>query len=204
MHPSALFNLKTSTTKHRIKVLKKAAKQSTRYPFIAEHRGGPLKKEQHRQLMHWARECILHALPLFEEKLDRRLEYALRVAKTWEEGGASVGDARNAAFGAINVANGLTNPTSIAIARGIGHAVATAHMADHAPGAAEYVLKALAIEGKPMDVERAWQNETLPPEIRELVLSSREKKQKFWKSHIHRTLKKIKIQGGGSKIFPLA
>ena len=67
----------------------------------------------------------------------------------------------------------------IAIARGIGHTVATAHMADHAPGAAEYVLKALAIEGKPMNAEREWQNNALPPEIRELVLVSREKKSKF-------------------------
>lgn len=79
----------------------------------------------------------------------------------------------------------------IAIARGIGHAVATAHMADHAPGAAEYVLKALAIEGKQMDTERKWQNEALPPEIRELVLSSREKKRGFWERHIQNTLKRI-------------
>lgn len=118
---------------HRIEALKKVAQLSSRYPFIAEHRGGPLKKEQHRQLMHWARECILHALPSFGEKLDRRLEHALDVARVWEEGGASVGDARNAAFGAIKVANESTDPVSIAIARGIGHAVATAHMADHAP-----------------------------------------------------------------------
>lgn len=82
----------------------------------------------------------------------------------------------------------------IAIARGIGHAVATAHMADHAPGAAEYVLKALAIEGKPMDTEREWQDSALPPEIRELVLSSREKKRKFWESHIQNTLKRIKAE----------
>lgn len=93
------------TTEHRIEALKRVAQQSTRYPFITEHRGGPLKKEQHRQLMHWARECILHALPLFGEKLDERLEHTLAVAKTWEEGEASVGDARNAAFGAIRVAN---------------------------------------------------------------------------------------------------
>lgn len=93
------------TAEHRMEALQKAAQQSTRYPFIAEHRGGPLSKEQHRQLMHWARECILHTLPFFGEKLDERLEHALTVAKAWEEGGASVGDARNAAFGAIKVAN---------------------------------------------------------------------------------------------------
>ncbi|MDD5376826.1 MAG: hypothetical protein PHH16_01785 [Candidatus Gracilibacteria bacterium] len=183
--------MKSSTTDHRIEALRETAQQSARYPFRTEHRGGPLKPEQHRQLIHWARACILHVLPFFDRVLDERLKHALDVARAWEEGKTSVGDARQAAFGAIRVANEWTDPAAIAIARGIGHMVATAHMADHAPGAAEYMLKALAIEGKPMDTERVWQNEALPPEIRELVLSSREKKRKFWESHICRTLKKI-------------
>jgi hypothetical protein len=181
---------KQSTTKHNSKDPEKDAKQSSRYPFIAEHRGGPLKKEQHRQLIHWARKCIMRVLPLLGEKTDDRLEHALKVAKAWEEGNASVGDARNAAFGAIDVANEFTNPTSIAIARGVGHAVATAHMADHAQGAAEYALKALSSEGKPIDAERKWQDKQLPQEIKELVLSSRKKKSKFWNQHIQKTRKK--------------
>ena len=51
--------------------------------FIAEHRGWPLKKEQHRQLIKWACDCAENVLPLFGEKLDERLKNALLIAKEW-------------------------------------------------------------------------------------------------------------------------
>ncbi len=57
--------------------------------FIAEHRGGALKKEQHRQLIKWACDCAENVLPLFEE-IDERLKNAIVVAKEWEKGNASV------------------------------------------------------------------------------------------------------------------
>ena len=117
---------KQDKTQKQLEALKKAAKQSSRYSFIAEHRGGPLKKEQHRQLIHWAQNCIMHVLPLLGEEVDERLKDALEVAKAWEKGDASVGEARKAALGAIDVANESTDPVLIAIARGVGHAVATA------------------------------------------------------------------------------
>lgn len=156
--------------------------------FIAEHRGWPLKKEQHCQLIKWACDCVFHVLQLFGENIDERLLYALNVAKEWEKGNASVGDARNAAFGAIAVANESKNPTSNAVARAVGHAVATAHMPDHAPWAAEYALKAIASEGKSFDEERKWQDEKLPPEIMELVLSSRNNKNKFWQASFQKSM----------------
>ena len=84
--------------------------------FVAEHRGGPLRKEQQRQLITWASNCEEHVVPLFDGKLDNRLKNALLVAKEWEQGTASVGDARNAAFGIIALAKEVTNPTSLAIA----------------------------------------------------------------------------------------
>jgi hypothetical protein len=145
--------------------------------FIAEHRGGPLKKEQHRQLIVWACDCAEHVLPLFGEEIDERLKNAIRVAKEWEKGNASVGDARKASLGAIAVANESKSPVSIAVARCIGHAVATAHMADHSLRAALYALKAVKnISDKSVDAERKWQNEQLSSEIMELVLSTRGKK----------------------------
>ena len=143
--------------------------------FIRDHRGGPLKKEQHYQLIKWACECSMHVLYL-GEKIDERLKNALDVAHTWEDGNASVGDARNASLGAIAVARESSNPTAIAVARSVGHAVATAHMADHSLGAAWYALKAVKNSGKSVDAERKWQNEQLPPEIEELVLTAREAK----------------------------
>ena len=149
--------------------------------FIAEHRGGPLKKEQHYQLMTWACDCAEHVLSLFGEKVDERLINALNVAKDWRSGNASVGAARTASVGAHTVAREASNPIAIAIARSVGHAVATAHMADHSLGAALYALKAVKYAGRSIEVEREWQNEQLPPEIRDLVLSSRTNKEKVFR-----------------------
>ncbi|HMF31968.1 MAG TPA: hypothetical protein VKK79_11160 [Candidatus Lokiarchaeia archaeon] len=141
--------------------------------FIAEHRGGHLKKEQHYQLIKWAFDCAEHVLHLFGENIDERLINALTVAKAWTQGNASVGDARKASVGAHAVARESSTPIAIAVARSVGHAVATAHMADHSLGAALYALKAVKNAGKPIDAERKWQDEQLPPEIKELVLSAR-------------------------------
>ena len=144
--------------------------------FVADHRGGPLTKEQHHLLMQWACSCAQHVLPLFGEPIDERITNALKVAKAWKQGRASVGDARKAAVDAHASARESSNPIAVAVARSIGQAVATAHMADHSLGAAWYALKAVKSAGKSVDVERKWQDDQLPSEIRELVLTARERK----------------------------
>ena len=144
--------------------------------FIAEHRGGLLKKEQHYQLMQWAIDCAEHVLPLFGKPIDNRLVNALNVANAWKEGKAPVGDARKAAVESHAVARESKNPVSIAVARAVGHAVATAHMADHSLGPAYYALKAVKSAGKSVEEERKWQDKQLPLEIKELVLTSRKNK----------------------------
>jgi len=149
--------------------------------FIVEHRGGPLKKEQHRQLMQWACECAENVLSLFVEEIDTRLKIALTVAKEWIKGNASVGDSREASLEAHAVARESLNPTSIAVAHSVGHAVATAHMADHSLGAALYALKAVKSAGKSIEVEKKWQNDQLPVEIMDLVLTARPAKEKALK-----------------------
>jgi hypothetical protein len=149
--------------------------------FIAEHRGGPLKKKQHRQLINWACACAEHVLPLFGEKIDERLIHALIIAREWEKGTASVGDAMKASLDAHAVARESSDPVAIVVARAVGHSVATAHMADHSLGPALYALKAVKKAGKSVDQERKWQNEQLQSEIRELVLSARIEKEKHLK-----------------------
>ena len=144
--------------------------------FIAEHRGGPLKKEQHRQLIKWACACAEHVLPLIGEKTDHRITYAMFIAQEWEKGNASTGDAMKASRNAHAAARESAEPVTTAIARAAGHTVATAHMADHSLGSALYALKAVKNAGKSVDAERKWQNEQLPPEIKELVLTSRGEK----------------------------
>ncbi len=143
--------------------------------FVAEHRGGPLTKDQHKQLILWACKCVEHVLPLISKKVDKRLTHAIKIAKEWTKEIASVGDARNASLDAIAVANELTNPIEIAVARSVGHAVATAHMADHSLRAAEYALKAIKLAGKSIDLERKFQDKHLSRLITELVLSARNK-----------------------------
>ena len=106
------------------------------------------------------------------------MKNVLDVAKEWVQGNASVGAARKASLDAIAVANESSNATAIAVARCVGHAVATAHMADHSLGAALYALKAVKNAGKSVDTERKWQNEQLPSEIMELVLTAISKKEK--------------------------
>jgi hypothetical protein len=141
--------------------------------FVAEHRGGPLKKQQHYQLAQWACECAQHVLHLIGERIDARLQHALDVAEQWKQGNASVGDARKASVDAIRVAKESSNTTATAVSRAIGHAVATAHMADHSLGAAWYALKAVKDAGESTEQERQWQDERLPSQIKNLVLSAR-------------------------------
>ena len=141
--------------------------------FIAEHRGGPLKKEQHYQLMTWACDCAEHVLPLFGKTIDDRLKNALLIGRKWASGNASTGEAMKSSLSAHAVARESSDPTAIAVARSAGQAVATAHMADHALGAAWYALKAVNHAGMSVEAERRWQDEHLPPEIKDLVLTAR-------------------------------
>lgn len=149
--------------------------------FIAEHRGGPLKKVHHRQLMTWALNCTEHVLPLFSGEIDERLKNALFIAREWEKGNTTVGNAIKASTEAHAVARECSEAVSVAIARAVGHCVATAHMADHSLGSALYALKAVKSAGKQVDVERKWQNKLLPSEILEFVLSARIEKEKHFK-----------------------
>ncbi len=89
-----------------------------------------------------------------------------------KKGKASVGEAQKAAWGAHTVAREASSPVEVAVARAVGHAVATAHMADHSLGPAYYALKAVKAAGKSTERERKWQDEHIPSEVRELVLGA--------------------------------
>jgi hypothetical protein len=142
--------------------------------FITQHRGGPLTKEQHQELMAWAIECAEHVLPLYGAQVDSRLIIALKVADEWRLGRASVGDARKAAVAAHDVARSAPDPAAVAVARAVGHAVATAHMADHSLGPIVYGLKAMKAAGGSVESEWQWQKAHIPKDVKELVLSALE------------------------------
>ncbi len=150
------------------------SKQSDRYPFIAEHRGGPLTKEHHQKLIKWARECSEHVLYLIDKQIDERLLYALDVAKEWENHQVPTGIAMKASVGAHAVARQSEDPVYKAVARSIGQTVATAHMADHSLGGAFYALKAIKSANGDIEKEREWQIrklQELPLEISEIILN---------------------------------
>lgn len=90
------------------------------------------------------------------QKGEARLKNALSVVKEGVKGNVSVGGARDASLRAHEVAREYSNPTSITVARSIGHAVATAHMSDYSIGTVIYALKAVCSARKPTDLERKW------------------------------------------------
>ncbi len=141
--------------------------------FIAEHRGGMLSKEQHRQLVNWACKCAEHVLKLSGDKTDKQLIQAIQTAKKWETGDATVGDARNASQMVLGIAREKTNSVKISVARSVSHAVATIHMADHSIQAAEYALKSVRDAGESVENELKWQNNKLTSEIKDLIISVR-------------------------------
>lgn len=140
--------------------------------FVAAHRGGVLSKDHHHQLMKWAADCAEHVLPLIGEQPDHRLLESLQTARAWARAEIPVGNAQKAAWQSHAVAREAKNPASIAVARAVGQAVATAHMADHSLGAVLYALKAVKAVGKSIEAEKTWQINQVPFEIKELVLSA--------------------------------
>jgi hypothetical protein len=151
--------------------------------FVAEHRGGPLKMEQHRQLMLWACHCVEHVLESCDLSSEKRVLLALGIGKAWVIGQASVGDARKASVDMLALARALTNPVQIALVRATGHAVATAHMADHSMGAALYALKSVNCARKSIKEEWEWQMDKLPLEVKDFVPEVMSQKARSFKMH---------------------
>ncbi|MBN2852080.1 MAG: hypothetical protein JXQ23_05020 [Clostridia bacterium] len=152
--------------------------------FVAIHRGGLLTAEQHIQLMRWARECSLHSIPLMNGPIDSRLVYALETAKDWENKKVKTGIAMKASVNAHQAARECKDSVTQAVSRSIGHAVATAHMADHALGAALYALKAVNQAGLSVEAEKLWQIEQLEhmdKNLAELVKTTLATKSKSFK-----------------------
>ncbi|MDB6059447.1 MAG: hypothetical protein JWO95_3291 [Verrucomicrobiales bacterium] len=142
--------------------------------FVAEHRGGLLPMRDHRLLTRWAADCAEHILEaVWTNEKDRRPFQAVEQARAWSRGENRVGDCQKAAVAAHAAARACKDPAAIAAARCAGHAVATAHMADHCFGVG-YALRAAGLAGMDVEKERAWQKKHLPRQIRNLVLSGEE------------------------------
>lgn len=145
--------------------------------FVAAHRGGPLVLADHRLLAAWAADCAEHLLPLFKLHCsDNRPQEAVEIARAWVRGEVKTGVAQKAAVAAHAAARETTDKAAAAVARAAGHAVATAHFADHCLGPVIYGAKAMIAAGRSADDERAWQLARLPEEVRALVISALEQR----------------------------
>ncbi|MCA9235899.1 MAG: hypothetical protein KDA44_10540 [Planctomycetales bacterium] len=138
--------------------------------FVAAHRGGPLDRESHTLLAHWAADCAERVLPLFvRHSVDDRPQRALDIARMWARGDVETGVAMKASAAAHAAAREATDKAAIAAARSAGHAVATAHFADHCMGALLYAMKALEASGEDARAALDRQLASLPLHLRNIV-----------------------------------
>lgn len=156
--------------------------------FVTIRRGGTLDDLHHRLLAAWAADCAEHVLDYFSAQHpdDDRPRRAIDQARAWACSEISMTQAREAAYAAHDAAKAATGAAR-EVARAAGHAVATAHMADHELGAAAYAIRAVRAAA-PADTrdeagrrECHWQQAQLPEAIRALVLSDQQlRNRKFW------------------------
>lgn len=156
--------------------------------FVTIRRGGTLKDDDHHLLALWAADCAEHVLRYFIEQNpnDDRPHFAIQQARAWAHGKITMTKARVAAYAAHAAARASTDAAHEA-ARAAGHAVATAHMADHELGAAAYAIRAVRaaspenLRNEVGKAECQWQREILPEAIRDLVISDQaNRNKKLW------------------------
>ena len=131
--------------------------------FIAAHRGGPLDLASHRFLATWAADCAERVLPFFQQNSDDMPPLqAIEIARQWAKGEVKTGVAMKASVAAHAAARLVADKAAIAAARAAGHAVATAHFADHCMGGLLYAMKALEAMGQGAESELHIQLAKLP------------------------------------------
>ena len=132
-------------------------------------------KEDQMLMAAWAADCAERVLPLFEKASpgDCRPRRAIEVCREWARTGVfRMADIRGASLAAHAAARDAEEGGADRFAaRAVGQAVATAHVPQHAYGAAWYALKAVAA-ANPADVtlEREWQAARLPEGLREEIM----------------------------------
>lgn len=127
----------------------------------------------------WAADCAERVLPLFEEAYpeDDRPRGAIEACRAWVRTGVfTMAGIRGASLAAHAAArDAKENDAACFAARAAGQAVATAHVPQHAYGAAYYALKAVAAAdpanaGVNVAAEREWQAGRLHEGLREEIM----------------------------------
>ena len=145
--------------------------------LITIRRGGMLSDADHQLLALWAAQCAEHVLHLFEaeESSDTRPRNAIDAARVWARGEMKMMDARARGGHAMGAARPLRGAARFA-AYAAGQAACVAHVPEHDLGAAAYAIKAVqTADSSNIDdegLERVWQRDQLPEQIRALVLGA--------------------------------
>ena len=137
--------------------------------------------QDQRSLANCAAACAERVLPYFEKAYpkDDRPRKAIEACRTWVRADAfKMADVRRASLAAHASAREAKGDNAACFAaRAAGQAVATAHVPQHAFGAAYYALKAIAAahpansEVK-IAKERNWQSRRLPRNLRQEFLKT--------------------------------
>ncbi len=137
-------------------------------------------REDQRLLATWAAECAERVLPLFEKAHpnDDRPRRAIDACRAWVRTGVfKMAEIRGASLAAHAAArDAKENALACFAARAAGQAVATAHVPQHAYGAAYYALKAIAAADpanaeETCTAERRRQARRLREHLREEIMS---------------------------------
>jgi hypothetical protein len=143
--------------------------------LITVRRGGLLSEADHQLLGLWAAQCAEHVLELFEaeQPSDTRPRDAIDAARAWARGEMKMMEARARGGHAMGAARPLRGAARFA-AYAAGQAACVGHVAEHDLGAAAYAIKAVQT-ADPSNInarrlERDWQRDQLPEQIRALVL----------------------------------
>jgi len=127
----------------------------------------------------WAADCAERVLPFFEAACpeDDRPRSAIEACRGWVRTGVfRMAEIRGASLGAHAAARDAEEGSAAQFAaRAAGQAVATAHVPQHAYGAAYYALRAVAAAdpagaATKAAAEREWQAERLPRGLREEIM----------------------------------
>ncbi|MDY6893515.1 MAG: hypothetical protein SVO26_07380 [Chloroflexota bacterium] len=126
-----------------------------------------VSKTDHKILALWSIDCVERVLPYFEEKYpgDNRPRKAIEACREWVHTGIfKMKDVRTISLAAHAAAREVGEDNAArSAARAAGHAMATAHVATHSIGAANYALQAIYRAANPSDTdaaiarERDWQ-----------------------------------------------
>jgi hypothetical protein len=137
-------------------------------------------KQDQRLMATWAADCAERVLPFFEKiyPKDDRPRKAIEACRTWVRTGVfKMADIRGASLAAhVAAREAKDNNAACFAAHAAGQAVATAHVPQHAFGAAYYALKAVgAADPDHAEVkiakERNWQSQRLPKNLRQEILN---------------------------------